>query len=65
MRNFKEMNKIKNAKAEIFHDTIYTAIKKHLGGENSISSAECRRAEQLCGDPYRNNGVGVRQPGKT
>lgn len=37
MRNFKEMNRIKSAKAEIFHDTIYTAIKKHLGGENSIS----------------------------
>lgn len=37
MRNFKEMNRIKNAKAEIFYDAIYTAIKKHLGGENSVS----------------------------
>ena len=37
MRNFNEMNRIKSAKSEIFYDAIYTAIKKHLGGENSVS----------------------------
>lgn len=37
MRKFKEMNTTQNAKAEIFNDAIYTAIKKHLGGEYSLS----------------------------